>query len=197
MSPETGLRLLRVEDRPTGRGITNSLAPSAPQLSTLIPWRQRSQGEDVGKFETSVYESGSWTDDEAADEWTFRISVHDSDIATVDYRPSGCATGHFFLGFQTPGLLRGPCCQRPDRSAGRGCVFFGLGFDCCRRGHPCRGVDGDHGGRGRCGTRRCLRGRDRDPTPHSSGPAVACLVRRLMSNSSGKRTCPDARSRFL
>ncbi|MET0994193.1 MAG: hypothetical protein ABWY20_08985 [Mycobacterium sp.] len=67
----------------------------------------------MGNFETSVYESGSWTDDEAADEWTLRISVHDSDIATVDYRPSGCATGHFFLGFQPRDYFEDPTASDP------------------------------------------------------------------------------------
>jgi hypothetical protein len=39
-------------------------------------------------------------EDEATDEWQLRITVHDSDIATVDYQPSECASGRFYLGFQ-------------------------------------------------------------------------------------------------
>lgn len=67
----------------------------------------------MGNFETSVYESGAWTDDEAADEWKLRISVHDSDIATVDYRPSACASGRFFLGFQPRDYFEDPAASDP------------------------------------------------------------------------------------
>ncbi|SDP16146.1 hypothetical protein SAMN04487914_104159 [Arthrobacter sp. ok909] len=67
----------------------------------------------MGNFETSVYESGSWTDDEAADEWKLRISVHDSAIATVDYRPSECASGRFYLGFQPRDYFEDPAASDP------------------------------------------------------------------------------------
>ena len=67
----------------------------------------------MGNFETSVYESGAWTDDETADEWKLRISVHDSDIATVDYRPSECASGRFFLGFQPLDYFEDPAASDP------------------------------------------------------------------------------------
>lgn len=67
----------------------------------------------MGNFETSVYESGSWMDDEATDEWQLRISVHDSDIATVEYRPSECAMGRFYLGFQPRDYFEDPAASDP------------------------------------------------------------------------------------
>ncbi|UTT71368.1 hypothetical protein NMQ03_09955 [Arthrobacter sp. DNA4] len=37
---------------------------------------------------------------DGGNDWELRVSVYDSDIATIEYQPSGSATGRFFLGFQ-------------------------------------------------------------------------------------------------
>ena len=44
---------------------------------------------------------------------TSGISVHDSDIATVGYRPSECATGRFYLGFQPRDYFEDPTASDP------------------------------------------------------------------------------------
>lgn len=47
------------------------------------------------------------------DEWQLRISVHDSDIATVEYQPSGRATGRFYMGFQPRDYYEDPMASDP------------------------------------------------------------------------------------
>jgi hypothetical protein len=39
-------------------------------------------------------------DNDGDNDWDLRVSVHDSDIATIEYQPSGTAAGRFYLGFQ-------------------------------------------------------------------------------------------------
>lgn len=53
----------------------------------------------MGNFESSVFAAGSWKNGEGTD-WQLRISVHDSDFATVDYRPVAGSSGRFYLGVQ-------------------------------------------------------------------------------------------------
>lgn len=67
----------------------------------------------MGNFETSVYTAGSWSGNEAADNWQLRISVHDSDIATIDYRPHEGASGRFYLGFQPRDYFENPDASEP------------------------------------------------------------------------------------
>lgn len=66
----------------------------------------------MGLFKTSVFASGSWTDEETTD-WQLRVAVHDSDIATVDYRPTGGATGRFYFGFQPRHYFADPAASEP------------------------------------------------------------------------------------
>lgn len=39
-------------------------------------------------------------DIDGGNHWDLRVSVHDCDIATIEYQSSGSATGRFYLGFQ-------------------------------------------------------------------------------------------------
>ena len=52
----------------------------------------------MGLFARFVYSDGEWRDDEAAD-GLLVIDIHDSDIATIDFR-SATTKGRFYLGFQ-------------------------------------------------------------------------------------------------
>ncbi|QOT19318.1 hypothetical protein [Paenarthrobacter sp. YJN-5] len=67
----------------------------------------------MGNFETSVYNSGLWSGNEAVDGWQLRLSVHDSDIATIDYRPHEGASGRFYLGFQPRDYFENPDASEP------------------------------------------------------------------------------------
>ena len=67
----------------------------------------------MGIFETSVYSAGSWSRDEESDDWLLRISVHDSDIATIDYRSHEGASGRFYLGFQPRDYFENPDASEP------------------------------------------------------------------------------------
>lgn len=66
----------------------------------------------MGNFETSVFASGSWKNGEGTD-WRLRISVHDSDFATVDYRPVAGSSGRFYLGFQPRDYFEDPTTSDP------------------------------------------------------------------------------------
>ncbi|POH71687.1 TY-Chap domain-containing protein [Arthrobacter glacialis] len=66
----------------------------------------------MGNFETLVFASGSWKNEEGTD-WRLRISVHDSDFATVDYRPVAGSSGRFFLGFQPRDYFEDPAASDP------------------------------------------------------------------------------------
>jgi hypothetical protein len=52
----------------------------------------------VGFFGRFVYSDGAWRDDPTAEAF-LAVDIHDSDIATVDFR-SATAAGRFYLGFQ-------------------------------------------------------------------------------------------------
>lgn len=67
----------------------------------------------MGIFETSVYSAGSWSGDEESENWLLRISVHDSDIGTIDYRPHEGASGRFYLGFQPRDYFENPDASEP------------------------------------------------------------------------------------
>lgn len=67
----------------------------------------------MGIFETSVYKAGSWSGNEESNEWLLRISVHDSDIATIDYRSDDGPSGRFYLGFQPRDYFDNPEASEP------------------------------------------------------------------------------------
>ena len=52
----------------------------------------------MGLFARLVYSDGEWRDDETA-EGLLVIDIHDSDIATIDFK-SATTKGRFYLGFQ-------------------------------------------------------------------------------------------------
>ncbi|MHA7271463.1 TY-Chap domain-containing protein [Arthrobacter sp. HLT1-20] len=66
----------------------------------------------MGNFETSVFASGSWQNGEGTD-GRLRIAVHDSDFATVDYRPVAGSSGRFYLGFQPRDYFEDPAASDP------------------------------------------------------------------------------------
>ena len=67
----------------------------------------------MGSFATFVFSGGTWTGQAAPDEPHLVVDVHDSDIATVDYRPAGNAAGRFFLGFQPRVYFEDPGASAP------------------------------------------------------------------------------------
>ncbi len=53
----------------------------------------------MGSTETLTWGGGAWGGD-PADEPSLTVEVHDSDLATVTYRPAPEGLGRFYLGFQ-------------------------------------------------------------------------------------------------
>jgi hypothetical protein len=53
----------------------------------------------VGYFGTFIYRDGDWRD-HGGGERELVVDIHDSDIATVDYRPAPPGLGRFYLGYQ-------------------------------------------------------------------------------------------------
>lgn len=60
----------------------------------------------MGLFGRFVYSEGEWRD-EAAGNAYLAIDIHDSDIATVEYRPAP-GQGRFYLGFQPRDYFEDP-----------------------------------------------------------------------------------------
>lgn len=52
----------------------------------------------MGCFARLSHRDGQWREAEPGRESCLSIDVHDSDIATVDYRPAMTGTGRFYLG---------------------------------------------------------------------------------------------------
>jgi hypothetical protein len=67
----------------------------------------------MGLFGTFTYSDGDWTSPEARREPYLVIDVHDSDIATIDYRPAGDAGGRCYLGFQPRVYFEDPTASDP------------------------------------------------------------------------------------
>ena len=67
----------------------------------------------MGSFATFVFSAGEWTGQDASAEPHLVVDVHDSDIATVDYRPAGDAAGRFYLGFQPRVYFEDPEASAP------------------------------------------------------------------------------------
>ena len=65
----------------------------------------------MGFFGKLVYSEGAWGD-EPADGAFIAIDIHDSDIATVDFRSAGSA-GRFYLGFQPRDYWEDPDASDP------------------------------------------------------------------------------------
>ena len=52
----------------------------------------------MGFFGKFAYSKGQWAGDKPSGSPSLVVDIHDSDIATVDYSPSGRASGRFYLG---------------------------------------------------------------------------------------------------
>ena len=61
----------------------------------------------MGSFEKYLYSDGAWTDSSAGRTW-LSISVHDSDIATIEYSPAPQGLGLVYLGFQPRDYFEDP-----------------------------------------------------------------------------------------
>jgi hypothetical protein len=66
----------------------------------------------VGYFGTFIYRDGEWRD-RADGMPELVVDIHDSDIATVDYRPAPPGLGRFYLGIQPRDFFADPDASRP------------------------------------------------------------------------------------
>jgi hypothetical protein len=66
----------------------------------------------VGYFGTFIYRDGEWRD-RAEGRPELVVDIHDSDIATVDYRPAPPGLGRFYLGIQPRDYFGDPDASRP------------------------------------------------------------------------------------
>jgi hypothetical protein len=66
----------------------------------------------MAAFETLVYGDGEWGGDPAVTP-SLTIDIHDSDIATVEYRPAPEGCGRFYLGFQPRDYFDDPAESEP------------------------------------------------------------------------------------
>jgi hypothetical protein len=53
----------------------------------------------MGFFGNFVFSEGRWADAPTSDEY-LSIDIHDSDFATIEYRPTGRGRGRLYLGFE-------------------------------------------------------------------------------------------------
>ena len=66
----------------------------------------------MGYFGTFIYRDGEWRD-HGGGERELVVDIHDSDIATVDYRPAPPGLGRFYLGHQPRIYFEDPDASRP------------------------------------------------------------------------------------
>jgi hypothetical protein len=66
----------------------------------------------VGYFGTFIYRDGQWQQRSGAGP-ELVIDVHDSDIATIDYRPAPAGRGRFYLGHQPRDYFDDPEASQP------------------------------------------------------------------------------------
>lgn len=70
------------------------------------------QDGDVGYFGTFIYRDGQWQQRSGSGS-ELVVDVHDSDIATIDYRPAPPGRGRFYLGHQPRDYFDDPEASRP------------------------------------------------------------------------------------
>lgn len=82
--------------------------------ATPEPHRHRLVGHHaaVGYFGTFIYRDGEWRDHGGTGR-ELVVDIHDSDIATVDYRPAPPGLGRFYLGVQPRDYFEDPDASRP------------------------------------------------------------------------------------
>ena len=66
----------------------------------------------MGYFGTFIYRDGDWREHGGTDA-ELVVDIHDSDIATIDYRPAPPGLGRFYLGFQPRDFFEDPEASRP------------------------------------------------------------------------------------
>jgi hypothetical protein len=66
----------------------------------------------VGYFGTFIYRDGEWRE-HGGETAELVVDIHDSDIATVDYRPAPPGLGRFYLGVQPRDYFADPDASRP------------------------------------------------------------------------------------
>jgi hypothetical protein len=66
----------------------------------------------VGYFGTFIFRDGAWQDHGGGDR-ELVLDIHDSDIATVDYRPAPPGLGRFYLGYQPRDYFSDPDASWP------------------------------------------------------------------------------------
>ncbi len=66
----------------------------------------------MGYFGTFIYRDGEWRD-HGGGTTELVVDIHDSDIATVDYRPAPPGLGRFYLGIQPRDYFADPDASRP------------------------------------------------------------------------------------
>ena len=70
----------------------------------------------MGRFATLVYSDGQWSEKPTSHSY-LSIEIHDSDIATVDYRPVLSGSGRFYLGYEPREYFDDPTASAPvDRN---------------------------------------------------------------------------------
>jgi hypothetical protein len=78
----------------------------------------------VGYFGTFIYRDGAWQD-HGGGERELVLDIHDSDIATVDYRPAPPGLGRFYLGHQPWHYFADPDASGPVDAAAEVDAFVG------------------------------------------------------------------------
>jgi hypothetical protein len=66
----------------------------------------------MGYYGTFIYRDGGWQE-RGGSERELVVDIHDSDIATVDYRPAPPGLGRFYLGYQPRDYFADPEASRP------------------------------------------------------------------------------------
>ena len=77
----------------------------------------------MGLFAKFVYSNGQWGGDATGDQY-LAIDIHDSDVATIDYRPA-TGQGRFYLGFQPRDYFGEPDASAPIDAGEEASLFAG------------------------------------------------------------------------
>jgi hypothetical protein len=82
----------------------------------------------VGYFGTFIYRDGQWQQRSGTGP-ELVVDVHDSDIATVDFRPAPAGLGRFYLGHQPRDYFADPEASRPIDVGAEVEAFLGWATD--------------------------------------------------------------------
>ena len=67
----------------------------------------------MGYFGTFIFRDGQWQQRSSGAGPELVVDVHDSDIATIDYRPAPPGLGRFYLGYQPRDFFADPEASQP------------------------------------------------------------------------------------